>query len=679
MVRLALADVRHEWLMNLCLILALVAVIAPLLLGLGLKSGLIKRIFDGFEHDPRYYEIASAGNPQQTTELLAFLKDRPEVEVVVRRLGAISGSVYVDAVVRGAEERPVPGFGTMDLEATEGKDKLLLLSGAVAPLDDTPSTGATGAVLNEAAAAKLSGGADPVQPGDILKIRVTRTVAGRLQEAPWQLRVQSIARLRSDANTVQPARLFVPLSLTEDVELFKTGSPVEARQWLGGARTPAAPVFDAAIVVLRPQVGGNAPKDAVPPKIFLREVVGVSGWAEPRILTAAQLTEQTGLQFAQLKEGEGGDVIGYVSSKGGEGAVAGDFVDLREFFRGRGYIPPAAGAGATGYSGIVAIIPWVAPRPMEFRRSGGISPSLEAAGYSADAATVHFLGLKPEPPWPAPGAPAAPAAAGEAAAPAAIAKILLPPGAGRAGEAASLMVAQRGGGEVAVPITAAGGDSASAKFAYLPAETAGLLRLAAGGDVVWVESSRQFYPRRARYAGFRLYTKKFEQVIDLEHALQMRGAEVQTQAAEISGAIELNHRLTALVQVTALVGGLGAVAVLAFSLFGSVERKRGDFAILRLIGTGRLPLLVFPIFESMTLAVLAYLVAWWGVFSPVASWINRTIGPRFGFQSQEALCWLPLDLALSGLALTLVVSIVVAIGAGWRAMLADPAAALRQE
>ena len=39
MLRLAIADFRHEWVLNTCMILALGAVIAPLLLLMGLKYG----------------------------------------------------------------------------------------------------------------------------------------------------------------------------------------------------------------------------------------------------------------------------------------------------------------------------------------------------------------------------------------------------------------------------------------------------------------------------------------------------------------------------------------------------------------------------------------------------------------------------------------------------------------
>ena len=40
-LELALADLRHEWVLTLCMVLALAAVIAPLMLLMGLKYGTI--------------------------------------------------------------------------------------------------------------------------------------------------------------------------------------------------------------------------------------------------------------------------------------------------------------------------------------------------------------------------------------------------------------------------------------------------------------------------------------------------------------------------------------------------------------------------------------------------------------------------------------------------------------
>ncbi|MDR2725205.1 MAG: hypothetical protein LBC90_03890, partial [Candidatus Adiutrix sp.] len=40
--RLVLADLRHEWLLSLCMILAIASILTPLLILLGLKYGTIE-------------------------------------------------------------------------------------------------------------------------------------------------------------------------------------------------------------------------------------------------------------------------------------------------------------------------------------------------------------------------------------------------------------------------------------------------------------------------------------------------------------------------------------------------------------------------------------------------------------------------------------------------------------
>lgn len=62
---LALADLRHEWLLNLCMVLALAAVLTPLLLLLGLKNGVVETMRERLVQDPIYREL----KPQETLNL----------------------------------------------------------------------------------------------------------------------------------------------------------------------------------------------------------------------------------------------------------------------------------------------------------------------------------------------------------------------------------------------------------------------------------------------------------------------------------------------------------------------------------------------------------------------------------------------------------------------------------
>ncbi|MCK7575183.1 MAG: hypothetical protein MZV65_04350 [Chromatiales bacterium] len=59
---LAAAHLRHDWILTLCLVIALTAVIAPLLVLLGLKHGTIETLRERLVEDPVYREL----RPTQT-------------------------------------------------------------------------------------------------------------------------------------------------------------------------------------------------------------------------------------------------------------------------------------------------------------------------------------------------------------------------------------------------------------------------------------------------------------------------------------------------------------------------------------------------------------------------------------------------------------------------------------
>src|SRR5262245_45526903 len=56
-LRLSSADLRHEWILTACLIMAVAAVLSPLLLLFGLKYGTIETLRIRLVQDPRNREI----------------------------------------------------------------------------------------------------------------------------------------------------------------------------------------------------------------------------------------------------------------------------------------------------------------------------------------------------------------------------------------------------------------------------------------------------------------------------------------------------------------------------------------------------------------------------------------------------------------------------------------------
>jgi putative ABC transport system permease protein len=79
MLRLATADWLHEGRLSLCLVLALAAVLVPLLVLLGLKSGLIAALARDLANEPSFRELRPLGQGRFDTSFLAELGARPEV------------------------------------------------------------------------------------------------------------------------------------------------------------------------------------------------------------------------------------------------------------------------------------------------------------------------------------------------------------------------------------------------------------------------------------------------------------------------------------------------------------------------------------------------------------------------------------------------------------------------
>ncbi len=197
--RLAVADFRFEARVSLCLVLALAAVMTPLLVLFGLKSGMVHTLQQRLLADPRNLEVVVVGSQRLTADWLAALAKRPETGFSVARTRALSATV--DA--RAADGRAFPG---LEMVPSAAGDPLL-------PADVAPPAGRV-ALLSATAAARLG-----VRAGDTLTAQVTRTVNGETQAARFPLTVGGIV-----PETAFPrAAAFVSLDLLVETEDFRDG------------------------------------------------------------------------------------------------------------------------------------------------------------------------------------------------------------------------------------------------------------------------------------------------------------------------------------------------------------------------------------------------------------------------------------------------------------------------
>ncbi|MBK1646498.1 hypothetical protein CKO25_17970 [Thiocapsa imhoffii] len=216
-VRLALADLRHEWVLTLCLVLALAAVISPLLILMGLKHGTVETLRCSLLEDPTYRELRPAETHTYDPNWFSAWRTRPEVAFLIPTILPASSII-------GAARPDTLATQFLDLIPTGPGDPLLLGNGALIPGTDE-------VVLTQAAAEWLG-----VQVGDHLELRATRSRAGQSEQGTTRAIVRSVLSTRASSL----ARVYAPLDLVLDVESYKEGMAVPGRGWTGGSPTPYA-------------------------------------------------------------------------------------------------------------------------------------------------------------------------------------------------------------------------------------------------------------------------------------------------------------------------------------------------------------------------------------------------------------------------------------------------------
>jgi putative ABC transport system permease protein len=269
---LASAHLLHEWVLTLCLVLALAAVLAPLLVLFGLKHGTIHTLRERLVEDPVFREIRPTRTREFSPEWFDALAARDGVGFLTPTILPLSSVVSV--VTPGPS-----GNELFDLIPTAPDDPLILENGGVVPGE--------GEVVLTAEAARLAG----AKTGGGITVRVTRSRGGRSEAVEVALRVAAVLDRRAGSL----ARVYAPLPFVLDVEGYKEGYAAPERGWAGDTPVPY-PSYDGALLLLPSPLppivrsglvintGFARLADATPPRV--REVLGL---APPEGLTCYEL------------------------------------------------------------------------------------------------------------------------------------------------------------------------------------------------------------------------------------------------------------------------------------------------------------------------------------------------------------------------------------------------------
>ena len=216
-IRLSLKDYFHERLLSACAVLGLAAVLAPLLLLFGVKSGIINTMADRLIEDPRNREVTPIGSGRYGEGWFSVAAKRPGVAFVIPQTRSIAASM----VLYNGEGKK-PHSVVVDLIPTGEGDPLLEKWGRV-PKNETS------VALSNTAARKLN-----VAAGQEVIGRVGRSVAGIKEQVTIRLKVAAVLPIEAFPREAA----FVRLGLLEATEDYRDGRGSEAFGWPGQARPP---------------------------------------------------------------------------------------------------------------------------------------------------------------------------------------------------------------------------------------------------------------------------------------------------------------------------------------------------------------------------------------------------------------------------------------------------------
>ena len=209
-LRLASRDYAHEWQMSGCFVLALAAVLGPMLVLFGLKFGIVGGMLQQLVENPENREIRPVSSGQFDLDWFTGMQGRGDVAFLVPRTRGIAATLELNSekskrIVR-AELIP-SGHG----------DPLLPAGGSM-------PEGMRGVVLSQLAAEKLQ-----VQAGDRIDGSAVRQYLGRKERQHVELEVSGVAPVGAFVRE----GMFADVRLVEAIENYRDGREVPEFGWQG--------------------------------------------------------------------------------------------------------------------------------------------------------------------------------------------------------------------------------------------------------------------------------------------------------------------------------------------------------------------------------------------------------------------------------------------------------------
>ncbi len=224
-ITLALADLRRDWVLSLCQILVLAAVLTPLLVLVGLDRGVVGRMLADLRDDPAMREIGPrvTGVNRFSEAWLSGARVRPDVAFVVGDARALAAEVEATAA---GDDAPV----IVTLVPTAADDPVRAQSPAWA-------AGHESVVLSAAAARELD-----ARPGTLVTLLIPRRRNDRDESQLLHVRVAAVLpeRLMEEGRRA----ILADAALVFAVQQYRDGYAQPAFGWPGEIRPAAAPHYE---------------------------------------------------------------------------------------------------------------------------------------------------------------------------------------------------------------------------------------------------------------------------------------------------------------------------------------------------------------------------------------------------------------------------------------------------
>jgi len=560
---LCLADLRHEWLLSLCMVLAVASVLGPLLILFGLKFGTVETLRDRLIRDPRNCEIRPMSSRSYTQEWFAAMAGRADVAFITPYTRQLATSI--DLYLPGQKEKAL----AVDAIPTNDNDPLVLENGGKIPslaecLLTTPAAESLGA-----------------KAGDTIVLVARRITNGQFETGERKLTVAGVLPIRAGATKAA----FVRLSLLEAIESYKDGMGVPAFGWKG--ELPRAyPAFSSMLIESGEPLG---------PELEFK-IINNTGFTEQKKLASDQAVRLIGANPPS------GSELYLLKTKGTPAGVTN--------IRSVQYM--LAGKNAKLWP-LVEDVTLTLDLPGE-KKSDSLAV-LPATSFAAKGEN----GLPDATPWNDDLSGTSP--------PSRLWRHVLVPREIAAALAGKETIAHLrvGDNSLAFSVTVEGADTVPPGMVKAPLRLLGIFGLLRDRPLIFDEIGNDFLLARRGYAGFRMYASTLDNVAGLKRYLEEQGISVTTEAERIDEVMSLDKYLSLIFWLIAFGSLVGGAACLLSNIYAGIERKRRDLAVLRLLGLSGGAFIRFPLYTAGFFALFGFLVAM-VLFLCMATVINMLFG-----------------------------------------------------